>query len=286
MKALVEVLTATTDFFRSRGIPSPRLDAELLIGHALGLNRVGVYLNFDRPIRDEELEPIRVMVRRRANREPVAWILGKKEFYGRDFIVGPGILVPRPDTETLIEAMLPLLGNADPIFVADIGSGSGCIGLTLAAERPGVRLFAVDVSEIALATTKQNVEALGLKDRVAVLRGSLLEPIPAGRVIDWVISNPPYIPTLDLEGLQPEVRDHEPRIALDGGPDGLDVYRRLIPAAAARARVGIALEVGAGQAVAVAALVREAALPEIAIVRDLGGIERVVIGTRYSRDDG
>ncbi|GDX80117.1 release factor glutamine methyltransferase [Deltaproteobacteria bacterium] len=280
MKPLVELLTATTDFFRSRGIPSPRLDAELLIGHALGLNRVGVYLNFDRPIRDEELEPIRVMVRRRANREPVAWILGKKEFYGRDFAVGPGILVPRPDTETLIEALLARLGDADPTFVADIGSGSGCIGLTLAAEKPGVRLFAVDVSEIALATTKQNVEALGLKERVAVLRGSLLEPIPASRPLDWVVSNPPYIPTLDLDGLQPEVRDHEPRIALDGGADGLDVYRRLIPAAAARARVGIALEVGAGQARAVAELVRDAGLGEVAIVRDLGGIERVVIGTR------
>ena len=280
MKPLVELLTATTDFLRSRGIPSPRLDAELLIGHALGLNRVGVYLNFDRPIRDEELEPIRVMVRRRANREPVAWILGKKEFYGRDFAVGPGILVPRPDTETLIEALLARLGDADPTFVADIGSGSGCIGLTLAAEKPGVRLFAVDVSEIALATTKQNVEALGLKERVAVLRGSLLEPIPASRPLDWVVSNPPYIPTLDLDGLQPEVRDHEPRIALDGGADGLDVYRRLIPAAAARARVGIALEVGAGQARAVAELVRDAGLGEVAIVRDLGGIERVVIGTR------
>ncbi len=280
MKALVEVLTATTDFFRSRGIPSPRLDAELLIGHALGLNRVGVYLNFDRPIRDEELEPIRAMVRRRGNREPVAWILGKKEFYGRDFVVGPGILVPRPDTETLIETLLPLLGDADPIFVADIGSGSGCIGLTLATEKPGLRLFAVDVSEIALATTKQNVEALGLKERVAVLRGSLLEPIPAGRVIDWVVSNPPYIPSADLDGLQPEVRDHEPRIALDGGADGLDVYRRLIPVAAARARVGIALEVGDGQAGAVADLAREAGLSTVTITRDLGGIERVVIATR------
>lgn len=280
MKTLVSVLTATTDFFRSRGIASPRLDAELLIGHALGLDRVGVYLNFDRPVREEELEPIRAMVRRRGNREPVAWILGKKEFYGRGFVVGPGVLVPRPDTETLIEAMLPRLENADPIYVADIGSGSGCIGLTLAAERPGVRLYAVDISDIALAATRQNVETLGLKDRVAVLRGSLLDPIPPGRPLDWVVSNPPYIQSAVLLELEPEVRDHEPRIALDGGGDGLDVYRRLLPEAAARVRIGVALEVGMGQAEAVAKLARAAGLTTIEVHRDLGGIERVVIAVR------
>lgn len=280
MKPLVEVLLATTTFFKARGIPSARLDAELLIGDALGLDRVHVYLAFDRPLVEAELEAIRARVRRRGNREPLAWIVGKKEFYGRDFVVGPGVLVPRPDTETIIEALLPRLGDDAPLFVADVGSGSGCIGLTLAAEKPGVRLFAIDVSEPALQFTRQNVEKLGLKERVAVLRGPDLDPVPPTRPLDWVVSNPPYISSADLDALEPEVRDHEPRVALDGGPDGLAPYRRLAPAAAARARRGVAFEVGFGQAEAVAALVRDAGFAQAEVVRDLAGVDRVVIGQR------
>lgn len=280
MKPLVEVLTSTTAYFKSRGIPSPRLDAELLIGHALGLTRVQVYLAHDRPLLEAELEPIRALVRRRGNREPLAWIVGKREFYGRDFRVGPGVLVPRPDTETLIEALLPLLPVDEPCFVADVGSGSGCIGLTLAAERPLLRLYAIDKAEAPLAFTKENVDALGLKERVAVLRGSLLAPVPAGRRIHWVVSNPPYIPSADIEGLAPEVRDQEPRLALDGGADGLDLYRALVVEAAPRAERGVAFEVGFGQADAVASLVRDAGFPTVSVHADLGGVQRVVIGQR------
>ncbi|MDP2311560.1 MAG: HemK/PrmC family methyltransferase [Pseudomonadota bacterium] len=343
MKPLVEVLTTTAAWFKERGIPSARLDAELLIGHVLGLDRVKVYLSYDRPLTDDELERLRPLVRRRGNREPLAWILGEKEFYGHDFIVTPGVLVPRPDTETLVEAALEWLsvspppgdkgpphggvkaslpwssadaaevsaptdvapdatspdvtgpdvtspgatspGGVDapaepPIFVADIGSGTGCIGLTLALERPAVRLFAVDRSEEALAATRANVVKHGLEKRVAVLRGDLLSAIPAARTIDWIVSNPPYIPSRDIDGLLPEVRDHEPRGALDGGPDGLDVYRALIPAAAARARKGVLVEVGAGQAADVAALLTAAGLPEVRIWKDLAGVERVVGGRR------
>ncbi len=280
MKPLVEVLLSTTAYFKSRGIPSARLDAELLIGHALGLDRVQVYLAHDRPLLEAELEPIRVLVRRRGNREPLAWIVGKREFYGRDFRVGPGVLVPRPDTETLIEALLPLVPAEGDLYVADVGSGSGCIGLTLAAERPNLRLYAIDKAEAPLAFTRENVDALGLKERVAVLRGSLLAPVPAARPIDWVVSNPPYIPTADLAGLEPEVRDQEPRLALDGGADGLDVYRALLAEAGERARVGVALEVGAGQAGAVRAMVAAAGFLEVSVHADLGGIERVVMGRR------
>jgi release factor glutamine methyltransferase len=280
MKPLVEVLLATAAYFRGRGIPSARLDAELLLGHALGLDRVQVYLAHDRPLVEAELTAIRALVRRRGNREPLAWVLGRKEFYGRDFRVGPGVLVPRPDTETLIEALLPLLPTEAPCFVADVGSGTGCIGLTLAAERPEVRVYAIDVAEAPLAFTRQNVDALGLKERVAVLRGSLLAPVPAARPIDWVVSNPPYIPTADIAALEPEVRDQEPRVALDGGADGLDVYRSLLAAAAGRARVGVALEVGFGQAEAVGALVAEAGFPDVRTHADLGGVQRVVIGLR------
>ncbi len=332
MKPLVEVLTSTTAWFKERGIPSARLDAELLIGHVLGLDRVKVYLSFDRPLTDEELLRLRPLVRRRGNREPLAWILGQKEFYGRDFVVTPGVLVPRPDTETLIEAALawlpagspgdggappprnappvakkslpwsdsvaatepgatepppeaagggsPLPHEEVPVYVADIGSGTGCIGLTLALERPAVRLYAVDRADEALAATKANVSKHGLDKRVAVLRGDLLAAIPANRPIDWIVSNPPYIPVGELAGLEPEVRDHEPRGALEGGADGLDVYRRLVPAAAARARSGVLVEVGAGQAQAVAAMMRAAGLPDVRVWKDLAGIERVVGGRR------
>lgn len=280
MKPLVEVLLATTEFFKARGIPSARLDAELLIGDALGLDRVKVYLAFDRPLVEAELEAIRGRVRRRANREPLAWIVGHKEFYGREFVVGPGVLVPRPDTETLVEALLPHLGDDDPLYVADVGCGSGCIGLTLAAERPGVRVYAIDLGEAPVRVTRQNVEALGLKERVAVLRGRDLEPVPATRPIDWLVSNPPYIPRAELDTLEPEVRDHEPRLALDGGPDGLEPYRVLAPAAGARARKGVAFEVGIHQAGAVAELVRAAGFPTVDVVADLGGVNRVVLGRR------
>ena len=384
MKPLVEVLTTTTAWFKERGIPSARLDAELLLGHVLGLDRVKVYLSYERPLTDAELERLRPLVRRRGNREPLAWILGEKEFFGHAFVVTPGVLVPRPDTETLVEAALAWisegssgdrgaspphgglagrlrgraasapalagpgaasLAHADsatpsaspvtppptakaslpwsaevaaeasakedadatpsdtaeatesggvagggalppqadtepPIYVADIGSGSGCIGLTLALERPAVRVFAVDRSEEALAATRTNVAKHGLEKRVAVLRGDLLAAIPAGRTVDWIVSNPPYIPTADLDTLQPEVRDHEPRGALDGGADGLDVYRILVPAAAARARKGVLVEVGAGQAPAVAAMMTAAGLSEVRIWKDLSGTERVVGGRR------
>lgn len=278
MTPLVDVLTRTTEWFKQRGIPSPRMEAELILAHLLGVDRVKVYLNFDRPMSDDELARLREMVRRRGNREPLAWVFGEKEFYGRLFTVGPGVLVPRPDTETIVEAAIEAV-EGDPVYVADVGSGTGCIGLTVALEKPGVRVFAIDISDAALACTRANVERHGLKERVAVLRGDQLAAVPASRTIDWVLANPPYIPTSDLTGLQPEVRDHEPRLALDGGPDGLGPYRTLIPAAAKRARVGVMVEVGIHQADAVAAMMEAEGLTT-SRKADLGGVDRVVIGRR------
>lgn len=276
MKSLVEVLTAADRKFRERGIPSPRLDAELLLGYVLKLSRLQLYLNHDRPLLESELEQLRTVVRRRSAREPLAWIIGEKGFYEHDFIVMPGVLCPRPDTETLVEAALEWIGP-EATFVADIGSGSGCIGLSLALARPELKLFAVDMSTEALACTKANVEKHGLAGRVGVLKGHLLSGIPASRQVDWVVSNPPYIPSADIQELAPEVQ-LEPKLALDGGADGLNVYRELIPAAAKRARKGVLVEVGAGQAEAVAALMAQAGLQDISTVKDMGRIERVVRG--------
>ena len=283
MRTLVEVLTATTEHFRAHGIPSPRLDAELLLGHALGLDRVKLYMNFDRPLTEAELTALRPLVRRRAAREPIAYITGTKGFHAHDFAVAPGTLVPRPDTETLVELALAWIPEGDaesaPVYVADVGSGTGCIGLTVAAARAQVRLYALDLSDTALATTRRNAETLGVTGRVGILRSDLLAGIPAERPLDWVLSNPPYIPSAEIDTLAPEVARHEPRLALDGGRDGLEVYRRLVPQAAARARCGVILEVGAGQAAAVGDMLAREGL-SVETRTDLGGVERVVAGRR------
>ncbi len=281
MPTVVEVLKKTEAFLAAKGVPQPRREAELLLGHAMGLERVQVYLQFDKPLGEDELARIRPMVARRARREPLHWILGSVGFHEHDhMLVQEGVLVPRPDTETLVEQALARIpaGDGPPVYVADIGCGTGAVGLSIAAARPRVRLYAVDLSPAALANTKANVAALGLEGRVGVLQGDLLAPIPAGRPIDMVVSNPPYIATAVLDGLEPEVRDHEPRLALDGGADGLDVYRRLIPAAAARARSDVLVEIGHDQGEAVAALFRAAGLHEVAVTPDLGRRDRVVSG--------
>lgn len=280
MIALVDVLQRTSKFFQERGIPSARLDAELILASVLKLDRVGIYLQHDRPLTDAELEQLRPLVRRRGAREPMAWILGNKGFWKLELHSPPGVLVPRGDTEALVEAALGWLPEDEERFVVDVGSGTGAVGLSLAHARPKLKLYATDLSPDAIAATKENATRLGLLDRVAVLRGPLLEPVPARRPIDLVVSNPPYIPSAQIETLAPEIRDHEPRLALDGGPDGLDVYRELIPAAAARARVGVLVEVGDGQASDVAALMTAAGLVDVQTWKDLSGAERVVGGRR------
>lgn len=278
---LVDVLKRTETFLRDRGVDTPRLDAELLLGKVLGLERVALYLQFDRPFSDDELARLRPLVARRGRREPMAWILGTRGFHALELHTHPGVLVPRPDTETLVDTFLELVPESeDPIYVADVGCGTGAIGLAIAAARPAVRVYAVDREPAALANARANVAATELGQRVAVLRGDLLDAVPAARPIDWVVSNPPYVPTADLDGLMPEVSRHEPRSALDGGADGLDVYRRLVPQCAARARVGVLLEVGIRQSRAVSDLLAASGFVRLQARKDLGGITRVVGGWR------
>lgn len=283
MLLLVDVIKRTTAYLDERGVPQPRLETELLLGKALGMSRVTLYLESERPLTQAELDTIRPLVARRGKREPLHWILGSRGFHDIELQLRPGVLVPRPDTEALVEAVLQRLPEAredQPLFVADVGCGSGAVGLALAHARPDLRVYCTDVDETALSCTRDNVAALELGQRVAVLEGSLLSPIPPSRPVDWVASNPPYIPSRDLEGLEPEVRDWEPRRALDGGPDGLAIYRALIPAAAARARLGVAVEIGHDQAAAVSRLFEQAGLAEVTVVDDLGGNARVVLGLR------
>lgn len=280
LRSLGDVLRLSREHLRDRGISSPRLDAELLAAHALGTSRLQLYLQLDRPLTEAELQRLRPLIRRRAAREPVAHILEHREFYGLDFRVRPGLLVPRPDTETLVEALLAVLPEepGPPVHLADIGCGTGCVGLTLARLRPRVRVFAVDRNPDALRCTRENAEALEVRERVALLQGDLLDAVPPDRSLDWVISNPPYIPTDELVGLPPEIRRYEDPQALDGGPDGLAVIRNLVDQAATRARSGLALEVDPRQREPVVDRLRQRGFLDIAVREDLGGRPRVVTG--------
>jgi len=281
VRTVLDILNTSAEWLGKKGVENPRFETELLLAHALDLKRMELYLNFDRPLSDDELSAVRELVKRRGAREPFAYIVGSRGFHAVDLQVGEGVLVPRPDTEALVEAALEWIGTPEaPIFLADIGTGSGAIALAMATALPLARVYAVDLHEQPLATTKANVQALGLSDRVAVLRGHLLDPIPAARPIDWVLSNPPYIPSADIDRLMPEVAEWEPRAALDGGPDGLDIYRELIPAAAQRARCGVLVEVGFDQAPAVKQLMEQAGLVDVRTWKDLGGHHRVVGGKR------
>ena len=275
----LKVLTWTREYLTAKGVENARLEAEWLLCAATGLDRVGLYLNYDRPLSDAELAAYRAMVGRRARREPLQHILGTQEFCGLEFEVTPDVLIPRHDTETLVSAALARAPGATSVL--DVGTGSGCIAVVLARQLPEARVTAVDLSGAALEVARRNGEKHGVV--VEFLHGSLLEPV-AGRCFDLIVSNPPYIPTADIAGLEPEVRDHEPLGALDGGKDGLDAYRSLIPAALACLDPGgwLMVEVGIGQAAAVAALFTAIGFAGIFTARDPGGIERVVGGVRIA----
>jgi release factor glutamine methyltransferase len=253
---------------RSAGLE--RLDAEVLLAHTLSLSRADLYADAARSMTEGELEQFRSLAARRLLGEPVAYLVGRRDFRWLSLAVDPRVLIPRPETEHLVEAGLGLPPGAR---VVDVGTGSGAVALALASERPDLQVVGVDVSADALSVARENAASLGLS--VSFAGGDLLEGV-AGP-IDAVVSNPPYV--RDDEELPRDVAAFEPSLALRAGPDGLDVIRRLVPAAAARAPF-LALEVGAGQAGAVAELCREAGYSSIDVVPDLAGIERVVVARR------
>ncbi|MFW2389399.1 MAG: peptide chain release factor N(5)-glutamine methyltransferase [Polyangiales bacterium] len=271
-----EILDWATKDFADKGIDSPRLDAELLVAKALGIDRVGLYLDLNRPLVDGERGAIRPLIARRREREPVSYILGYRDFYGRRFTVSPDVLIPRPDTETLIEHALECIPEDSPCRVLDVGTGSGAIAITLAAERPLATVTASDNSRDALAVAAGNAERLGVAERIVFDEANLLNE---GGVFDVIVSNPPYIRRAEMETLQSEVRDHEPLGALEAGDDGLDVIRALLAAAAPAVSSGapMLIEVGKGQAPLVSDLATaHSAWEPHAVYPDLNRIERVV----------
>jgi len=273
---VLKILQWTADYFASKEIDSARLDAELLLAATLDLDRVGLYVNFEQPLNAAELAAFRERVQRRAQREPVQYILGETEFWSLTFNVGPDVLVPRADTEVLVEEALLRIEDSSRVF--DVGTGSGAIAIALAHEKPEILVTALDCSEPALAIARGNIQRHGVADRVTCLIGDLAS-LPTGP-FEMIVSNPPYIPSGDWLKLMPEVRDYEPRLALDGGDDGLEAYRQLAVQSSRVLVPGgwLLVEVGIGQAAAVSALFKSAGLIEIGQRDDYAGIPRVVVG--------
>jgi release factor glutamine methyltransferase len=269
-----------------RGFESARLEADLLVANALTVKRLALYLDLDRPLEDQELRTIRALVERRRAFEPIAYILGEREFYGRSFEVNKDVLIPRPDTETLVEqTLLCVRAREGAERVLDLCTGSGAVALTLAAELKERAVVATDISPGALAVTARNAERLGVKERVELRQGDLFAALPEGERFAAISVNPPYIGADEMATLAPDVRDHEPHLALDAGADALVFYRRLAAEAPRYLASGASLlvEVGYTQAAAVCALFEAAGLLDVRSVKDLAGTERVVIG-RYANE--
>ena len=285
---IARLLTWTTDFFREHGIENPRLDAEVLLSAVLGKDRMYLYVHFDEPLESAELAQFRVSVKERAARMPLAYVLGRREFMGLDFRVTRDTLIPRPDTEVLVQCAMDFLraraeNGADDLRIADVGTGTGAIALSALHYTEGTCADAVDISPAAAEVARENAARLNLTERIGIHVGDLTAPL-AGHSYDVILSNPPYIPTVDIGTLMPEVRSYEPHLALDGGHDGLTLYRRLAADAPALLRDGgmLAVEVGINEAQDVAALMEvHPRIVRTEIQKDLGGIERVVVGYTY-----
>jgi release factor glutamine methyltransferase len=275
---VLALLRWTTQHFGAQGIETPRLDAECLLAHALGVDRLRLYLDFEKPVEAAERALFRELVRRRASeRVPVAQLTGLREFWSLPLRVTRDVLAPRPETETLVSVGLAFLSELDgERRVLDLGTGSGAIALALAQEREKARVVATDVSPAALSVAQMNALALGLSARVEFAQGPLFEPV-RGERFDLVVSNPPYLAEQEAKELAPELA-HEPPVALFGGPDGFAVLRPLVAQAPEYLRPGgaLALEVAPTQAATVAALCSAAGLERVAIERDLAGRPRVV----------
>jgi release factor glutamine methyltransferase len=277
---VLELLQTTTAYFGKKGVEQPRLSIEHLLADSLGKKRIELYLEFDRSLSGLELEPLREKVRRRAEGEPLQHLLGHWDFYGRTFKTDKRALIPRPETELLVDTLLKEVTKGEPSTrLVDVGTGSGVLAITLALERPELEVFALDLSEEALALARENAERLGVLDRVAFRRSDLLEGIEGP--FHWVVANLPYIPTADLNGLQPEVK-YDPRLALDGGKDGLTIIKRLIESVPGKIASNgmIALEIGQGQSQRVLGFLADHNYRDISIKKDYQGVERLLIA-RY-----
>jgi release factor glutamine methyltransferase len=273
----------------SAGIDTGFLDAEVLLCHVLGATREQIVLAASAPLSDSELRAYEALLSRRLAREPTAYITGMREFWSLDFHVAPDVLIPRPETELLVETALRLaleLGSNQLLRIVDVGTGSGAIAVALASELADAEIFAIDLSAAALAVAKGNALRNHVAGKIKFVQGDLLAALQVNQQIDLIVSNPPYIRRADIDALEPEVRRWEPRSALDGGWDGLHYYRRIAPEAFhyLRPNGAVVVEIGAGMGEAVAALFKDiAGSAEVKIHHDYAGNERVVAARKIAR---
>jgi len=279
------ILDWTTQHLKKAGCETPRLDAELLLAHSRGCPRIQLYVQFQEVVTDAQRGVMRDLVKRRAAAEPVAYLIGHREFFSLDFEVTHDTLIPRPDTETLLVELISLARKQTTPSILDLGTGSGCIAITAAVNVPAAQVTAVDISPAALEVARRNARRHKVESRVEFVLGDLFAGLTPGRTFDWVVSNPPYIPQAELATLAADVRLHEPTLALDGGPDGLAIIRRLLAEAPAWLNPGGTLlcEFSPEQAAAVLALVEgNSAWTGGRILKDLAGRARILATQRSS----
>lgn len=285
---IIKILDWTKQYFADRGVENPRLDAEVLLCAVLQCERIKLYMDFERPLTGAELSQYKNYVARRGQHEPLAYILGEKEFMRNSFKVTPATLVPRPETELLVESLIKaargLKADGD-VKILDIGTGSGAIIVSLLDYLPNAKGVGVDISVDALIVAEENSRRIGVRERAGFMQSDLFSRIPVDKKFDIIVSNPPYIPAADIAGLAKDVQK-EPRGALDGGADGLDFYRRIISEAMDHMTdEGIlAFEVGINQAQVVAELCRKAGFKATAIRKDYADIERMVFAVKEEGD--
>ena len=302
MNTIRDILNWAAEYLKSRNIPSDRLDSEVLLSFILNKDRTYLYTNSEKPILPEEHKKFKELIERRGRREPLSYITGEKEFWSLKFKVSRDTLIPRPETEILVQAVLDIIKSPSPpplpigerikvrgIKILDIGTGSGNVAVSIAKESPESHVFTVDKSNSALSVAKENAIIHNVAGRITFLKGDLCIPfnppsppfVKGGKegLFDIIVSNPPYIPTGDIEGLMPEVRDWEPRWALDGGKDGLEIVRKIIKDAPLflKSKGFLAMEIGFGQSEEVSRIISETdKFHNIKTIKDLSGIERVV----------
>jgi len=294
---ILNLLNWTTEYFTKAGLSSPRLDAEILLAHSLKLKRMDLYLQFDRPLLSDELAAYKMLIKRRIEREPIAYIIGEKEFWSRSFKVGPGVLIPRPETELIVEIVTRdscLVSREKPITILDIGTGSGILAITLAKEFPNTQVMAIDISPEALSYAKENAERHSVADRIQFLEQDFLtshESLVTSH-FDLIVSNPPYIASAEIETLDDDVRKFEPQLALDGDSDGLKFYRALSEKAFSllNSQGTLVMEIGEDQGLAVGGLAvggpavgglfSKDPWMDAKVIKDYAGHDRVVIVKR------
>lgn len=279
---VLDLIQWTTEYFKRYDILSPRLDAELLLSHVLGTSRLQLYLKFEMPVFPEHLSAFRELIKKRAAYAPVSYLTSCKEFFSLDFYVDSRVLIPRPETEVLVESVLQ--AQDSPCKLIDIGTGSGAIAISLAVNRPEWEMIATDISADALEIAQKNAVAHKCADRLTFLQGSLFEPLEGlpDTQLDWIVSNPPYVSTAEYPFLSPDVRDHEPETALLGGANGLDVITDILEGAPRFLKPGgrIGLEIGHNHSQNVQDIIQfNSAYGGCHVIKDYSGVERVVIAT-------